>query len=352
MLDASVIILTHRRPDKLAACLNAVARSRITPAHADSGAHCGAHIECIVTIDGHEPHTADTARQIWQAAGGHPRRLIIVSGDHAGPCIARNHAIDVARGSTLIFFNDDVVPHPDCIAKHLQAQHNYREHNRTQNDAGAIISGDSPWNPPTPDTFFAHMLRETGMVFFHNTMRTSTNPHHDWGFRHAWMLNISIPAHAVRTVGCLNHTHITYGRDDDELAFRLTTQLNMPVLFCREAVAIHDHPMTPEQYLQREYQLGLGSPTFAHTRPECSLALFGRDILSPEFHQFARERAANVTPALHDWFLSLDTLPPAHTISELADAYTRHLPLKRAAWLQGYEEGLAHHNITLARAAA
>ncbi len=287
------------------------------------------------------------------ASGGTPAALTILQGEHAGPCIARNRAIAISRGSLLIFFNDDVVPERTCIAHHLDAQHKYNQRRETDcKPTGALISGDSPWKARSPETYFSQMLHHTGMVFFHHAMRDSTDPCHNWGFRHAWMLNISIPADAVRAVGGLHHVHSSYGRDDDELAHRLTTQLDMPVLFCPQAVAVHDHPMTPEQYLQREYQLGLGAPTFAHHRPQCAHDMFGRDILECQYLEFARGRAADATPQLKEWFLALDTIEPPSNISDLAQAYTRHLPLKRAAWLKGYEQGLAHLRCNHANAAA
>lgn len=326
MLDATVIILTHRRLEKAAACVGAVAQSLLR----------GVKIECIVTIDGEEPHTAHTLREIWNVNKLDPGLLTIIQGPRDGPCTARNRAIAIARGDILIFFNDDVVPKKDCIAQHLAAQ-------RTAADTrGAVITGESPWMLRSFDSFFDRMLRDTGMVFFHHTMRGSPDPARNWGFRHAWMLNLSIPAWAVRSLGGLRKVHLTYGRDDDELAYRLNSRLGLAVYYQPLAIAVHDHPMTPDEYLHREYHLGLGAPAFAKACPECSYAMFGRDLLAPQSLLWARERAGN-TPGIDElplWFQSLARLPAPTNITEINDAYDRHLPLKRAAWLRGYEEGL------------
>jgi GT2 family glycosyltransferase len=317
---ASVIVPTFRRSEKLCACLRALARQSAHPRDFD------VHI----AIDGREPRTVEAAAGAWRQAGADPARLVVSEAEQAGPCAARNRAIRAAAGEALIFFNDDVTPAPGCVAEHLAAQ----------NARPAIYAGDSPWRVRSPDSLFAQLVRETSMVFFHHRMRGHTDPDHDWGYRHAWLLNLSIPAKAVRDCGGLRIIQRTYGRDDDELAFRLTREHALPVLFRPGAVAVHDHAMTPRAYLRREYELGYGAPAFALGAPECARDLFGRDILCPAERSDAngllaryRDAAAELLP----WFVSLAQQPPARSASDaLWNAhYQRHLPLKRWMWRRG-----------------
>ncbi|MBL9002311.1 MAG: glycosyltransferase family 2 protein [Phycisphaerae bacterium] len=329
-MRASVIVPTFRRAEKLRACLRAIACQT-----ADPGGY-----EVIVAIDGHEPRTRDAAIAAWRAAGGRPDGLTITEGEQGGPCVARNRAIALASGGLLIFFNDDVIPRPGCIAAHLAAHDSL--------PVPAIITGDSPWRVQSPDSLFAQLLRETSMVFFHHLMRAADDPRRDWGYRHAWLLNLSIPADAVRAVGGLRPIQRTYGRDDDELAFRLTRELGLPVYFRPEAEVLHDHAMTPREYLRREYELGYGAPAFALGAPGCALDLFRRDVLSPAERADAAElvsRHQSQAAALLPWFVRLAQSPPEPALSaHAAQAHAqRHLPLKRWVWRRGLLDALDGH---------
>lgn len=319
----SVIIPTYRRAAKLAATIRALSHQT------------SQDFEILVTIDGPDDPTgtpgcaADAAQQAW--ASMDPSRLAIFAGQKLGVCAARNRAIDAARGKLMVFFNDDVVPRAECIASHVLA------HDLNRGAFGDIVVGDSPWVLQPRDSLFARMLRDTSMVFFHHRMRGCQQREKDWGFRHAWLLNLSASAKAVRAVGGLRVIQQTYGRDDDELAFRMTRELGMRVLWRPEAIVDHDHAMTPAEYLSREKELGAGVMTFARGAPECALAMFGRDVLSGEHRQAAAEfvdanaqRAAELTP----WFMSLDQLAP--DAMDVDEAYRTHLPLKRWWWNRGY----------------
>lgn len=331
-MHASVIITTFRRPEKLAALVRSLASQDVDD------------FDVIVTVDGVEPATDAAAREAW--APMDPRRLAVIDGERLGPCAARNRAIDRARGDVIVFLNDDVVAEPACVRSHLDA-HGERA------DRPAIIVGDSPWKRRHPDSLFARMLRDTSMVFFHHHMRGDADRERDWGFRHAWLLNLSAPAASVRAVGGLRVIQKTYGRDDDELAFRMTRDLGMPVLWRPEALVTHDHPMSPVEYLTREHELGVGAVPFALGAPECALAMFGRDLASRDSIEEAAslvERGEREALALRPWFLTLDTRSPAS--HDPHEAYQRHLPLKRWCWRQGYLRGAAAMGLIPSRLAA
>lgn len=318
---ATIIITTFRRPEKLATLVRSLATQDIDG------------FEVIVTVDGVEPEAADAAREAW--APMDPSRLIHVEGERLGPCAARNRAIDRAGGDLLVFFNDDVVAEPGCVRAHLEAH-------REREGRPAIIVGDAPWKERHPDSLFARMLRETSMVFFHHHMRGDADRERDWGFRHAWLLNLSAPAASVRAVGGLRVIQKTYGRDDDELAFRMTRDLGMPVLWRPEAVVTHDHAMTPVEYLNREHELGLGAVAFALGAPECAKAMFGRDLTSRESIEEAAslvEQGEREALGIRPWFLTLDTRSPS--FGDPHEAYQRHLPLKRWCWRRGYLQAAA-----------
>ncbi len=337
----SVIIPTFRRTEKLCNCLAALARQTIAP---DS-------FEVVVAVDGFEPRTHAAAAAAWSAAWadrpGSPPNLIITQGPHAGPGAARALALASCTGDTLLFLDDDVLPKPDCLEQHLAAHARLASQGRE-----AMIIGDAPWRIHTPDNRFAQLLRETSMVFFYDRMHAAQrkrghNPDHDWGFRHAWMLNLSAPARAVRDAGGVLANQHTYGREDDELAFRLSTQRAMPVLFCPQARVIHDHAMTPREYLKREYGLGYTALAFSHKSPACALELFRMNLADPAVRTQCAgfvEQTAGEAAAVLGWFESLATQPPlpaGESTEPLRTQYELHLPLKRWVWRRALMDAFA-----------
>jgi GT2 family glycosyltransferase len=326
-VDLSVIIPTHRRPAKLAACLAALASQTL---EAD-------RFEVLVGIDGPDPVTDSAARRAWEGAGGGPG-LIVLTCPKAGQAAARNRLLALARGRYLLFLNDDMVPQPGLAAAHLRHQEE-----QTGRRAPALIVGDAPWKRRHPDRLFDRLLRETSMVFFYDVMRRDPDPQRDWGFRHGWMLNLSIPAAPVREVGGLSIFPATYGYEDDDLAFRLSRRFGMPVLYRPDAEAIHDHAMEPGEYLERERRLGGAARGFAHAAPEAAHAMFGRDLLDPAELDYSREflaREARAAERLEAAFLGLAAIPAQAIAGPSAAAlinliYQQHLLLKRYHWRRG-----------------
>ena len=98
----SVVVPTHKRPELLARCLNALAEQDIDPA-------C---YEILVVDDAACEETRsqveEMERRLMDAQG--PRlRYIAVSGKH-GPSVARNHGWRAARGEVIAFTDDDCIP--------------------------------------------------------------------------------------------------------------------------------------------------------------------------------------------------------------------------------------------------
>ncbi|MBX3409529.1 MAG: glycosyltransferase family 2 protein [Phycisphaeraceae bacterium] len=337
----SVIIPTFRRTEKLCNCLGALANQTLAPDD----------YEVVVAVDGFEPRTHAAAAAAWSSAwsgrSGSPANLIITQGPHGGPGAARALALASCSGDTLLFLNDDVIPEPDCLQEHVDAHARLAAQGRS-----AMIIGDAPWRVHTPDNRFAQMLRETSMVFFYDRMHAALrepghNPDHDWGFRHAWMLNLSASARDVREAGGVQANQHTYGREDDELAFRLSSQRGMPVLFRPRARVVHDHAMSPREYLKREYGLGYTALAFSHKSPACALELFRMNLADPAVRTqtagFVEQTAGEAAGAL-GWFESLATqppLPPGQSAQALRTQYEQHLPLKRWMWRRALLDALS-----------
>jgi len=102
-----VVVPTFRRRDRLLKTLNALEGQSIA---AD-------RFEVVVCDDGSEDGTLEHLRAY---ADGSPLHITVVSGPNAGPAAARNRGIAKARGPWVAFTDDDCVPEPDWLERHLE----------------------------------------------------------------------------------------------------------------------------------------------------------------------------------------------------------------------------------------
>ncbi len=316
----SVIIPTYQRPAKAAACVAALARQSLDPGE----------FEVLVGVDGFDQ---ESMRACEHAAGR--TRLLVDGGEKLGQAGVRNRLLSKARGEILVCLNDDMIPEPGFLASHAEAQREER---------GAIIVGSSPWAVREPDRLFDRLLRETSMVFFYHLMDEARHDRgRDWGYRHAWSLNLSVPSACVRDAGGFTVFPSTYGFEDDELAFRLREKFSLRVLYRPECVATHDHRMSPREYLEREYKLGFAAWGVARTTPRFAVAMFSRDLTDAGELRYTREHVererAHAARALA-LFEESAGLPSSlgtgeHGRHVVALAYQQHLPLKRWCWRRG-----------------
>lgn len=328
-MDLSVIIPTHGRSAKAAACVQALTRQTLA----------SDRFEVILALDGVDPATVEAVTRVWD---GPDDQLVIDVTPHSGPSAVRNRAVARARGRSLLFLNDDVVPSPTLAQVHADEQAEAFQRGRP-----AMIVGSAPWKRRQPDTLFDRLLRETSMVFFYDRMdgpASLGDPMRDWGFRHAWTLNLSVPTDLVRDAGGFTvFPQPFYGYEDVELAFRLSEASATPVLYRPAARVEHDHPMTLAQYLRREYTLGHEAITVARLRPRCARAVFGREVGAPEEIAYARlfvEREERAVRQLHGSLLQASALPASagdglHGALLVRTLYEQHLPLKRWFWRRG-----------------
>ncbi|MFI4855272.1 MAG: glycosyltransferase family 2 protein [Phycisphaerales bacterium JB065] len=296
----SVIIPTRARPEKLRACLDLLsAQSPSTPP-----------FEVLVALDGPCAASASVCQEPRP-----PLELLAFEAPRQGIAVAKNAAIERARGRLLLFINDDILPDPGFIAAHAAA---HDELDRTGR-APAMILGHSPWVLPPDATLFDRLLAHSSMVFFYDRMITEggtplDDRERDWGFRHAWNLNLSLPATLAREAGgfCPAIANCCY--EDIEFAWRVrqTADRPVPVLFRPEALAPHDHRYTPSGYLDREFRLGYSAYGFAKASPQCAREVFGIEIDGVDELAYAARFIAHeerAEPRLREAFESLTTLP-------------------------------------------
>ncbi len=333
-MELSVIIPTHARPARVRACVEALA-----------GQDVPGPFEVLIGCDGHDPESERAATDAWSTAGAPRERLTVVQCNRQGQAGVRNELLRLAKGRSLVFLNDDMVPLEGHLRAHLLAQRRAERDNRP-----ALVIGASPWKTHDPDTLLHRLIRETSMIFFNDVMdHAPHDPDKDWGFRHAWLLNLSAPTGLVREAGGFTVFPCTYGYEDDELAFRLREKFGTRVLYEPRARALHDHPISAPDYLRREYSLGYAAVGFARTAPDAAGAMFGRDILTAPERAYAGmflENEQRNASRLCQGFLTLDQLPAdslagAGSSPVVSLLSQQCLLLKRYLWRAGLADALA-----------
>ncbi len=187
----------------------------------------------------------------------------VMGGPVAGPGAARNRGLRAATGAVVLFLNDDVVAEPGLLDAHRRAH--------AGPDRARMVLGSAPWHIPDDDRVIDRLLRETSMIFFYDRMGGSIADH-DWGFRHAWTLNLSLP----RSIALPYDTALSKPMFDDlEWAFRVHQRYGAPVLYRPEACVVHHHRYTPEQVFRREVVLGHQIRALTVANPACAAAVFG-----------------------------------------------------------------------------
>jgi len=306
----SVVVPTRGRSEKLATCLECVARQALPD---------GVTLEVFVVFDGDEDGAAAFDAAALNA------RFQILSIPASGAAAARNAAIANARGELLIFLNDDCYPSDGWLMAHLNAQ-------RSMPDGGMCV-GRTDWRQWPDETVFDALVRETPMVFFEAEMIDGE----DYGFRHFWTCNTSVPADAVKAVGGFDERLRPVFFEDVELGFRLSVAGVAGVRYVRDAKCVHDHRLTWDEYLQREKALGRMAVLLQQANPDCFRAIFGYGSLTAmaqDCEAWLRLNEREATRAAGELSRQMSRLRAEaedwQTLRELL--YLAHLPVKRAAF--------------------
>ncbi|MDQ6767735.1 MAG: glycosyltransferase family 2 protein [Candidatus Eremiobacteraeota bacterium] len=147
--------------------------------------------------------------------------LHIVRQRNAGLAAARNAGIERARGSIILFMDDDVLATPGLLKAHL------RFHATHANSIcrGVAINVESFDALPPP----VYSVRNYSGAYF-------------------WTTNVSVPLALVIGAGRFDERFREYGWEDLELGFRLRRQ-GVPSVLAPDAVVYHHKPQrAPEQF--------------------------------------------------------------------------------------------------------
>ena len=224
----SVLVPTYDRPDLVAQLLGAL----------DGQTLPASEFELILVDDG-----SKTPVLVDQGAHAYPIRPL--RQENAGPGAARNRGLQQCSAPLTLILNDDAVPAPDLLEKHLQI---HRERPGRHAVLGTFhFSARALLSP------FTQVLAESDLLFAFPTLEHDQL--HPWTY--FWTCNISIQTEALRAVGGFDAE--TFDRaivEDVELGYRLEKK-GYRVLYREDARCEHDHALSPKGYFDRMVHLGV-----------------------------------------------------------------------------------------------
>ena len=220
----SVVIPTYNRVDLLRRVLEALATQT-----------CTDKFEVIVVSDG---STDGTHEFLQSGEAALPIRFLMQQ--NAGPAAARNRGIEAAFGRIVLFVDDDVVPAPDLLERHLAA------HSAQTSDVavmGPMLN---------PEGFVMSSWIQWEQYQLYKQYEALNRGDYPPTFRQFFTGNASMPRDRLLQVGMFN---ATFRRSEDvELAYRLS-ESGLSFVFAADAKGFHHAERSFESWLRtaREY---------------------------------------------------------------------------------------------------
>ena len=225
----SVVVPTAGRPDALERCLAALAQQR------------GAGDVEIVVVDDGVPPAAVAPRGADQ---------LLRSGGR-GAAAARNLGARAARGRLLLFLDDDLVPAPDLVARHLD---------RHGEQARAVV-GYCPPGPPD-----AGLAEQAAALWWHDHFELMGD---SAALTFTGMLsgNLSLPRSAFLELGGFDED-VGRLRREDWLFGLVALEAGLELVYAPDAVAVHEFRLPVRRRLRAAYAEGRGDALLIAHRPE------------------------------------------------------------------------------------
>jgi len=283
MTELTVVIATFNRGSRIAPTVEHLLASRLEGI---------GEVEIIVVDDGSTVPVSEHLRNIRSSP---PFSLRVVRQANAGPAAARNAGFVQARGSLVLFMDDDILSHPDLLSRHVEM------HGRLPR---SVVFGPCPFaeEPDSPLRRFVNGL---------NTY-SSGEPFTQVGVVASGQLSVERAQFAGQKAVYRTDLRVP-GAEEFELSFRLRT-LGVPIIMFTSVLATHDQPVELGPIRRRQYKYGVGISEVVVKCPELT-----------DMQEIATILAANQPPGLSG--------PVGEVIRTLAKAALRNTLLNRLAEL-------------------
>lgn len=239
----SVIIPTYNGAYKLPIIINSILSETILPN------------EVIIVVDGSTDNTKEILEELKL-----PSNFQILYRKNGGRAAVRNSGANFATGDLLIFFDDDMLPAPDCVEKHLEhhSQHPGSILSGAQIDYITQASTDFQKFKSHLTTKWADQIRgnEQSILLRDNIFMTAAN--------------CSFSKKVFEKLGGFDE-RLTDAEDFD-LAIR-ANQLHIPIYYDHSVFAWHNDPVTCKKYISRTKQYTMAQSKLRELKPDQMLGI-------------------------------------------------------------------------------
>lgn len=210
--------------------------------------------DVVVVDDGSADETWESL-QAWQRDRAGAMRLQVYTQTNTGQGIARNHALNHARGELILFIGDDTIPEPDFIEQHVV------KHRETGMPCAVV--GYTQWDREGMKvTPLLEYVNEGGHQFGYRYMRDGS----DVPYTCFYTSNVSLPREILGTQP-FDPNFRTYGWEDIDLGLRLSRR-GLRLIYNAQARVHHCHPMVLRDFYVRQIKVGAAIGTMYALHPD------------------------------------------------------------------------------------
>ena len=228
----SIVVPTYNRPERLSACVAAVAAL-----DAPAGG-----FDLVVVDDGSAPAALAENRKTVAAAGCDAR---LIEQSNAGPAAARNRGAAEARGEILAFTDDDCAPENGWLTAFADA---------FSRDPTALLGGRIV-NALADNRQAAASQVITDFAYgWAEKIGRGTGPSGTYLFATA---NLACPRVAFHDVGGFDESFPLAAGEDYDFCHHYQ-HAGRPAAFVADAIILHSHAMTLRQFCRQHFAYGRG----------------------------------------------------------------------------------------------
>lgn len=236
-LWASVVIATYNRQDRLRRLLQQLDTQTLDPSR----------FEVVAVDDG---SAEDTGEKLADLATRYARR--IERQENAGPAVARQRGVELARGTVVVFVDDDMQVAPDFLERHLE-----------KHDApNTVVLGRLRYDANEADMalverFYARVMANGNDAFAAGKPVRGHN---------IYTGNLSMPRELFLRAGGFDP--MFRALEDEELGVRLE-KAGARFVFANDAETVHDaDSMSMKRWMERAYRDGVYQTKLAKKHPD------------------------------------------------------------------------------------
>ena len=255
----SIIIPSFNRKAQLATCVQGIKNQTLA----------ASQFELIIVDDGSSDPISSSDLDISPVP-----RLLVQS--NKGPAAARNYGASVARGTFLIFIDDDCTPDPNWLLA---------IHTQLSKTPDALLGGKT-----------INRLRKNCFAATSQIILDSVYQHYNRDPEKAYFFssnNMLVPKKLFRSIKGFDETMRT--AEDRDLCDRLYLEKHR-LVYAPRAIVYHAHDLTLATFFKQHFDYGRGAYTFHQKRRERGAGPFHIDL---NFHLNLRNWLNHVIQKTH-----------------------------------------------------